>query len=37
MILKRPWSGTHTPYLDHPRELTQAIRPFLRQVSTVPA
>lgn len=29
--------GTHTPYLDHPHELTQAIRPFLRQVSGVPA
>lgn len=28
--------GTHTPYLDHPCELTQAIRPFLRQVSGVP-
>lgn len=28
-------SGTHTPYLDHPRELTQAIRPFLRQVSGI--
>lgn len=29
--------GTHTPYLDHPRDLTQVIRPFLRQVSGVPA
>lgn len=27
--------GTHTPYHDHPLELTQAIRPFLRQVSSV--
>jgi pimeloyl-ACP methyl ester carboxylesterase len=29
--------GTHTPYLDQPRDLTQVIRPFLRQVSGVPA
>jgi pimeloyl-ACP methyl ester carboxylesterase len=29
--------GTHTSYQDHPRELTQAIRPFLRQVSDLPA
>jgi pimeloyl-ACP methyl ester carboxylesterase len=25
--------GTHTPYLDRPRELVQTIRPFLRYVS----
>ena len=25
--------GTHFPYLDHPHELAQAIRPFLRRVS----
>jgi pimeloyl-ACP methyl ester carboxylesterase len=30
-------AGTHTPYLDHPHELTQAIRPFLRQVSGLTA
>lgn len=29
--------GTHAPYLDHPRELSQAIRPFLSQVSGLPA
>ena len=26
--------GTHFPYLDHPRELAQTIRPFLRSIST---
>ncbi|HEX2508232.1 MAG TPA: hypothetical protein VHK23_07920, partial [Miltoncostaeaceae bacterium] len=25
--------GTHTPYVDRPRELAGAIRPFLRRVS----
>jgi pimeloyl-ACP methyl ester carboxylesterase len=25
--------GTHFPYLDHPRELAETVRPFLRQVS----
>jgi pimeloyl-ACP methyl ester carboxylesterase len=25
--------GTHFPYLDHPRELAQTVRPFLRRVS----
>jgi pimeloyl-ACP methyl ester carboxylesterase len=25
--------GTHFPYLDHPQELAQAVRPFLRRVS----
>jgi pimeloyl-ACP methyl ester carboxylesterase len=25
--------GTHFPYLDHPHELAQAVRPFLRRVS----
>lgn len=29
--------GTHTPYLDHQGDPTQVIRPFLRQVSGVPA
>ena len=26
-------AGTHWPYLDHPRELAETVRPFLRQVS----
>jgi pimeloyl-ACP methyl ester carboxylesterase len=26
-------TGGHTPYLDHPVELAEEIRPFLRQVS----
>jgi pimeloyl-ACP methyl ester carboxylesterase len=26
--------GTHFPYLDHPRELVQTIKPFLRSIST---
>ena len=26
--------GTHAPYHDHPRVLAQALRPFLREVST---
>jgi pimeloyl-ACP methyl ester carboxylesterase len=25
--------GTHFPYLDHPRELAETVRPFLRQVT----
>jgi pimeloyl-ACP methyl ester carboxylesterase len=25
--------GSHTPYLDHPRELAETLRPFLRSVS----
>ena len=25
--------GTHFPYLDHPQELAQTVRPFLRRVS----
>jgi pimeloyl-ACP methyl ester carboxylesterase len=25
--------GTHFPYLDHPRELAETVRPFLRQIS----
>jgi pimeloyl-ACP methyl ester carboxylesterase len=25
--------GTHTPYLDHPKELARTVRPFLRAVS----
>jgi pimeloyl-ACP methyl ester carboxylesterase len=28
--------GTHLAYLDHPRELAQTIRPFLRRVSGLP-
>ncbi len=27
--------GTHTAYYDHPHELAQTIRPFLRQVSSI--
>jgi pimeloyl-ACP methyl ester carboxylesterase len=27
--------GAHTPYHDHPHELAQTMRPFLRQVSEV--
>jgi pimeloyl-ACP methyl ester carboxylesterase len=26
-------AGTHMPYLDHPGELAEAMRPFLREVS----
>lgn len=29
----RELPGGHTPYLDHPREMAEAIRPFLRQAS----
>jgi len=25
--------GTHFPYLDHPRELAQTVKPFLRRIS----
>jgi hypothetical protein len=28
-----PTSGSHTSYHDHPRELANTIRPFLRDVS----
>jgi hypothetical protein len=27
--------GTHAAYHDHPRELAESIRPFLREVSGV--
>jgi len=29
--------GTHTAYHDHPRELAETVRPFLRKVSGVRA
>lgn len=29
--------GTHFPYLDHPRELAQTLRPFLRKASVMTA
>jgi pimeloyl-ACP methyl ester carboxylesterase len=28
-----PTAGTHFPYLDHPEELAETVRPFLRRVS----
>jgi hypothetical protein len=32
--VKTTWTpGTHFPYLDHPQQLAQRIRPFLRELS----